>query len=115
MEWGPGARSFAAAWSGVGLMTMTIVTVVTVASYRMHVNYAVVWPSIALALYASAWLATGILLKRPWAILVAGGCSLAAIIMSFLIDSPLLWLVMGIGMLLFMAIPGAVLMRKKSA
>jgi hypothetical protein len=114
-SWGPAARMFAAAWSGVALLTFTVVTVVVIASYRAGVNYAVVWPSFALAMYGGSWLVMGILLKRMWALLVAFGCCATAIAMGFLIDMPELWLVMGLGMLFFMALPGFVMMRPKRA
>lgn len=114
-HWGPGARVFAAAWSGVSIMTLTVVGIVIAASVKTGVNYAVVWPPIALALYAGAWLALGVALRRLWAILVAVGCSLSAILMGILTGAPEVWLVMGLGMLLFMAAPGAMMMRRKKA
>jgi hypothetical protein len=114
-HWGPGARIFAAAWSGVSIMVFTIVGIMIAASIKSGINYAAVWPPIVLALYAGAWLALGIVLRRLWAILVAIGCSLTAILIATLTGAPEAWLVMGIGMLLFMAAPGAVMMRKKTA
>ncbi|HEX5005624.1 MAG TPA: hypothetical protein VFV70_00845 [Hyphomonadaceae bacterium] len=110
--WGPGARMFAAAWSAVALLTLTVVTVVITASFRTGLNYAGVWPAFALGIYGASWLVMGILLKRMWAVAVAFGCSVTAIVMSFLIDSPHMWLVMGIGLLLLLAVPGAAIMRK---
>ena len=114
-SWGPAARMFAAAWSAVALLTLTVVTVVITASYRTGINHAVVWPSFALAMYGASWLVMGILLKRRWSLAVAFGCSATAIVMGFLIDSPHLWLVMGVGLLLFLAVPGATIMRKRKS
>lgn len=111
--WGPAARMFAAAWSSVGLMTLTIVAVVTVASYRMGVNYAAVWPAIAMSIYGGAWLVLGILRKRLWPVLVAMGCCLTAVAMASLADRNEAWLLMGIGLLLFMGLPGFLMMRSK--
>jgi hypothetical protein len=112
-QWGPAARVFAAAWSGVSIMTFTVVGIVIAATLKTGTNLAVVWPPTALALYAGAWLALGIVLKRLWAILLAIGCSLTAILMGALTGAPEEWLVMGLGMLLFMAAPGFLMMRTK--
>ncbi len=112
-HWGPAARVVAAAWTGVSIMTVTVVAIVTVASFKTGTNVAIVWPPIALALYAGAWLALGVVLKRLWSILVAIGCSLTAVLMAALTDTPEYWLVFGLGLLLFMSAPGLMIMRKK--
>jgi hypothetical protein len=114
-SWGPGARMFAAAWSAVALLTFTIVAVVVVASYTTHTNYAAVWPPLALAMYGSSWLVVGILLKRMWALFVAFGCCATAILMGFLVGTNEHWLVMGLGLLMFLALPGAAMIWKKPA
>lgn len=112
-HWGPAARVVAAAWTGVSIMTLTIVGIVIAASFKTGTNLAVVWPPTALALYAGAWLALGVVLKRLWAILIAIGCSLTAVLMASLTGEPEYWLVFGLGMLLFMAAPGYMIFRKK--
>jgi hypothetical protein len=113
--WGPGARMFAAAWSAVSLLTLTIVAVVVIASYTLKTNLAVVWPPLALAIYGGSWLVMGIMLKRKWALLVALGCCATAILMSFLAGTNEHWLVMGLGLLAFLALPGAAMSWKKRA
>jgi hypothetical protein len=112
--WGPGARMFAAAWSAVALLTFTIVAVVTIASFSARINYAVMWPPFVLAMYGSSWLVMGIMLKRRWSLLVAFGCCATAILMGALVNKPETWLVMGLGLILFMAAPGFVMMRGKT-
>lgn len=112
-HWGPAARVVAAAWTGVSIMTVTVVAIVVVATFRTGTNLAIVWPPTALALYAGAWLALGVVLKRWWATLTAIGCSLTAILMASLTDTPEYWLVFGLGLLLFLAAPGYMIMRKK--
>jgi hypothetical protein len=110
---GPAARMFAAAWSAVLLLTVTAVAIVVIASYRQGMNLIVVWPPFAVAMYGASWLVVGLLLKRRWALLVAAGCSAVAIGMAFLIDLPEYWLLMGLGLLLFLALPGYLMMRPK--
>jgi hypothetical protein len=112
-SWGPGARMFAAAWSAVALLTFTVVAVVAIASFTARINYAVMWPPFVLAMYGSSWLVMGILLKRRWSMLVAFGCCATAILMGFLVGKHETWLVMGLGLILFMAAPGFIMMRRK--
>ncbi|HEV7689975.1 MAG TPA: hypothetical protein VGO52_04105 [Hyphomonadaceae bacterium] len=110
---GLAARMFTGAWSVAGFMCMTCIAVLIVASYKMKVNYAVVWPSIAMTIYGSAWLAQGILRRHLWLLLLAAGCCVTAVVMAFLVGQNEMWLVMGLGLLAFMALPGGLIMRRK--
>jgi hypothetical protein len=107
------ARMFTGAWSVVGFTSLTCIAILIVASYKMKVNYAVVWPSIAMTIYGSAWLAQGILRRHLWLLLLAAGCCVTAVLMAFLVGQNEMWLVMGLGLLAFMALPGGLIMRRK--
>jgi hypothetical protein len=110
---GLAGRMFTGAWSVVGFTSLTCIAILIVASYKMKVSYAVVWPSIAMTIYGSAWLALGILRRHLWLVLLAAGCCATAVLMAFLVGQNELWLVMGLGLLLFMALPGGLIMRRK--
>ena len=110
---GLAARMFTGAWSVVGFMCLTCTAILIVASYKMKVNYAAVWPAIAMTIYGSAWLVQGILRRHLWLLLLAAGCCVTAVLMAFLVGQTELWLVMGLGLLVFMALPGALIMGRK--
>jgi len=111
---GPAARAFAASWTAVMLMTFAVVGVLVVASIRSGTAFYAVWPSLAFALYGGAWTMTGVVRGRVLVLGVAAGCFLMALICAFMTGVNEQWLAVGIGLLLFMAAPGAVMMRKKT-
>jgi hypothetical protein len=109
---GPTARVFLAAWIAVGLMALPIVMVMEIARAKTGIGFAVIWPALSFLLYGGAWAAVGIMRRKPWHGVVALGCLATAIAGALLIDDPAGWLVMGIGLLLFMGAPGFALMRQ---
>jgi hypothetical protein len=109
---GPASRAFAAAWTGVGLMTWAIIAVLVVATPRTSPMIWAVWPALAVSLYGGAWTSISLVRRRYWGLAVAAGCFATAIACAALINTPEHWLAMGLGLLLFMAVPGALIMRR---
>lgn len=112
---GPAARAFAAAWTAVTLMTFTVIGVLVLASVRTGIGFYPVWPSLAFALYGGAWTMMGVVRRKLPVIGVAAGCLLTALACAYLTGLNEQWLVVGIGLLLFLAAPGAAMMRKPTA
>jgi hypothetical protein len=109
----PTGRAFAAAWTGVGIMTWVIVTVLGIAASHIGPLVWSVWPALAVSLYGGAWTTVSLVRRRYWGLAVAAGCFATALGCAMLIDTPELWLVMGLGLLLFLALPGALIMSKR--
>ncbi len=108
---GPSARVFAAVWMAVFLMTLAIVASLIVAQRGSGVNYALIWPSIACALYGGAWMVGGLIRRRGWMALVSLGCFAIAVTCAALVGQPGMLLALGVGLLALFAAPGLVLMR----
>jgi hypothetical protein len=109
---GPTSRAFAAAWAGAGIMTWVIISVLVVATPNAGPAIWAVWPALAVTLYGGAWTSISLIRRRYWGLAVAAGCFATAIACAALINTPEHWLAMGLGLLLFMAVPGALIMRK---
>ena len=108
---GPSARVFGAVWMAVFLMTLTIVASLIVADIETRVTYALIWPSIACALYGGAWTVGALIRRRGWMALVALGCFATAIACAAFVGRPQMLLVLGVALLAVFAAPGLVLMR----
>ena len=105
-------RTFVAAWGNIGLVTVTILACLIAVSFRLHRPelLAQVWPPIAVALYAGAWCVFAIGSRRSAWWLVTLGCCATALAVALLTGDPAEYLVLGLGLLLWMAAPGALLM-----
>ena len=97
------------------VMTFTVVGVIVLASIRTGIGFYPLWPSLAFALYGGAWTMMGVVRGKLPVLAVAGGCLLAALICAYLTGLNEQWLVVGIGLLLLLAAPGAAMMRKPRA
>ena len=109
---GSAAKAMAAAWGGIGLVTVTILLSLVAVSWRLHDPRFLVhaWPPVALSLYAGAWLVFAIVRGRPKWALITAGCIVSALAAALATDSQVEWVVMGVSLLAWMAAPGAVLM-----
>src|SRR5262245_22814706 len=88
---GPSSRAFAAAWTGVGLMTWVIITILVVATPRTSPQIWTVWPALAVSLYGGAWTSISLVRRRYWGLAVAAGCFATAIACASLINTPEHW------------------------
>lgn len=107
----PTGRAVMAAWSGVGLTTMTVIAVVFTAGARLHEpGMWQVWCSLCFALWGAAWYGVAILRPRRGWIWVAFGSYAQAIVNAFLISTPDLLLSLGFGILLWLGGPGVMIL-----
>ena len=115
----PGAsvgRSVVAAWSGVGLTTVVMLSVIFIAGARLHVELMwQVWTSICFALWGAAWWVVAILRPRRGWMLVALGSLATAIANSLLIGTPEEVLGCALGILVWLSGPGLVVMLRAKA
>jgi hypothetical protein len=109
---GPTARVFGAAWCAVGVMTLVLVLVIIVATVRTGLTYHDVWPPISFALYGGSWTVIGLIRRRAIDVLIAVGCFATAVASAAFIGRPELWLALGVGLILFVAAPGASILRQ---
>jgi hypothetical protein len=108
---GPAARTFAAAWTAVMVMTFAVVGVLVVASMRSGTGFYAVWPSLAFTIYGGAWTMMGVVRRKVVELCIAAGCFLTALGCAALTGSNDQWLALGAGLLIFLAAPGAAMMR----
>jgi hypothetical protein len=109
---GVAARALEAAFAASGTATLAMLCVF--ASMAFRENSLTIWllyPCAVFALQGAAWMVAWQLRRRAWLGLVALGWMISSIALSSTIGSPLYPMVAGIALVLFMAIPGAVMMR----
>ena len=106
---GSGARVWIAAWSAMGLMSGAVLIALIMARGRINAPFLLLWPPIAFTLFGGAWAMLGIVRRQSSYGFVAGGAFATAIVCAMLISTPTQWLVTGIGILLWVAGPGAVI------
>lgn len=111
---GPSARGFAAAWSTVGAMSAASVSVLLIASARTGHPFYEAWPSLAFVIYGGCWMAGAVIRRRRWLAIVAAVSFGAASLSAWRIEEPDMWLVNAAGVLLCVAVPGAVILRLAS-
>jgi hypothetical protein len=115
---GPGvhgltARAAVAAWSGVGLTTVVVLFVIGAASIQLHEpTLWRVWPALCFTLYGAAWWGFATARRsRSWTLVALGSYATAAV-NGLLIATPELELGCAVGLLLWVAGAGLVLMLK---
>jgi hypothetical protein len=69
------------------------------------------YPCAVFALQGAAWMVAWMLRRRGWLGVVALGWFASAIVLAQTIDTPLYPMIAGVALVLFMAVPGAVMMR----
>ena len=83
----------------------------TVAVREESLTIWLLYPCAVFALQGAAWMVAWRLRRRTWLGVVALGWMLSAVALSSTIGSPAYPLVAGLALVLFMAVPGAVMMR----
>lgn len=71
------------------------------------------FPSLILAVYGAGWSATAVIAGQSWLRGVAAGAFAGALAVAAMIDSPVLLLLYGLLILLLVALPGWVLLRRE--
>jgi hypothetical protein len=109
---GPAARAFAAVWCAVAVMTLAFVGFMVVASYANQKPYFETWPASAFILYGGAWAALAVV-RRSWGwAAVAAGSFATAIAAAAVLLHPAAYLIMAIGLVLVVALPGLAIIRR---
>jgi hypothetical protein len=108
---GAAARAMMAAWGSVGIAITVAGIALGLGAWRLQLPLFVVWtfPVVLFTLYGTAWSVAFSVKRRPWYALVAAGCFLATILCGALMGTPSGWLVLGLGLFLLVAAPGAVI------
>jgi len=111
-EGGVVARALTAAFSAAGTATLAMLCVFgSVALREQNLTIWLLYPCAVFALQGAAWMVAWRLRRRAWLGVVALGWMLSAIALSATIGSPLYTVVAGAALVLFLAVPGAIMMR----
>jgi len=107
-------KAINSAWTGVGMAITTIIASIIIASYTVQSEILIgLLPSVVFALYGMAWLISGRMSGKAWLTWVACGSFLFALGCSTVINSPDLFLVYALGLVLLALVPGLYLMRQE--
>ncbi|WOI53825.1 hypothetical protein [Parvularcula sp. LCG005] len=114
---GTAQRAIGAAFAGAGLANLSLIIVFASAAFRRDdFSIWLFFPVTVCALQGAVWFAVGAIRRRSWMSGVAAGWFLTAIITGVFVQNPLNYLLaLGIGLILFMAVPGYILMRISKA
>jgi hypothetical protein len=107
-------RTAGMVWCAVGWGVCAIEAGFWAASSTLH-SYEIFvgTPTVILALYGAGWTVVATVSGRRWMWWVALGAYLGAIAIGFMVTNPLIFLAYAAALLLLIAAPGLVLMRRK--
>lgn len=110
---GTATRAVTAAWSGVGLTTLSMLAVIFIAGARLHVpNAWQIWTSICFSLWGAAWWALAVLRRDKGWFIIAAGSLMTAIVNACLIGTPEEILGCGLGILCWLGGPGLLIVLR---
>ena len=106
-------RAIAAVFGCIGIANLALVAVIGSVAVRQHsMTTWLIYPCAVFVEQGAAWLVAFVLLRRAWLAVVGIGWFAAAIVMACLIQTTTWFLVAaGIGFVLLMVVPGAVMIR----
>ncbi len=106
------ARALTAAFTAAGTATLSMLCVfASIALREKSITIWLLYPCSVFALQGAAWTLAWMLRKRIWLGIVALGWLLSAVILAWTIGTALYPMVAGLALVLFMAVPGAIMMR----
>jgi hypothetical protein len=107
-------RAIGAVFRAVGLTNLALTAVIGGAAWRAHsLDVWLIYPCVAMVLQGLAWMVAWQVRRRSWFAAVAAGWFATGVGMGFAIGMPFAYVaIAGLGMLAFMLIPGAVMMRQ---
>jgi len=110
---GAAARAMSTAWQGVGFGLLGGGFALLAAGMRLGDAGFVLrtFPILLFTLYGSAWGVAYAVKRLSWFALVSLGCFAAAILEGALYGSPHQWLVLSLGLLLLVGLPGLAIVR----
>jgi hypothetical protein len=106
-------KTIAAVFGAAGLANLALVAVIGSVAARQHsATTWLIYPCAVFVIQGAAWMVAYALRHRFWLALVGAGWFATAIAMALNIEA-MPWFILwaGLGMLLFMAVPGAVMIR----
>ena len=71
-----------------------------------------VFPVIMFTLYGAAWTVAWAVKRQAWLFIVGAGCFATAFAEGALVSSPYQWLALSAGLILWVALPGAAILRQ---
>lgn len=109
-------RVFGKVWNGVGLAILSCLASFFLTAWltRTPVIFAGS-ATVVLALYGVGWIATAATSRERWAWTVAGLCFVFAVAIGPFVFSPNLPLIFALALLLLLALPGALLLKRSQA
>jgi hypothetical protein len=106
------ARALGAAFASAGTATISMLCVFAYVALReKSLTIWLLYPCAVFALQGAAWMVAWFLRRRTWLGVVALGWMLSAVALSWTIGSPSYAFIAGLALVLFMAVPGAIMMR----
>ncbi|HYG28220.1 MAG TPA: hypothetical protein VD906_15120, partial [Caulobacteraceae bacterium] len=110
-------RAVQAVFAGVGLGNLALVAIIGVAAWRHRsLDVWLIYPCVVMVLQGIAWGVAWAVRRRTWLACVAGGWFVVGIAMALAIpDKAAFVIITGLGLLLFMLVPGWVMMRQPKA
>ena len=106
-------RAISSAFAGVGLTNLVMVALFAAVATRHHsLTIWMIYPAVVFALQGAAWLVAAMVRRRPWMTVIAIGWFGSTITLGLAIDTPAYIAVLGFSLLLWMALPGALMMRQ---
>jgi hypothetical protein len=114
---GAAARAVSAAWSGVGTSLTAGGLGLLAAGWRLGDGGFVLatFPILLFSLYGAAWGVAYAVKRVAWLAWVSTGCFVAAIGEGLLYRSPHQWLVLSLGLVLLVGLPGLAILSKARA
>ena len=114
---GATARAIGAAWGGTGISMLAACGGMLIGAFRIGNPNLVLWifPIVLFTLYGAGWGVAYAARRRGWFAWIALGCFLTAGVEGVLLATPHQWLVLSLGLLAWVAVPGAVILRPASA
>lgn len=107
-------RAVGMMWSGLGTGIGVMFVAGMILAWRCGTPIVwVMFPSLVLALYGAGWSATAFISGQAWLRGVAAGAFAGALVVAAAIDSPAIFLLYGLLILLLVALPGWVLLRRE--
>lgn len=106
------ARALNAVFASAGTATLSMLAAfATVALREKSITIWLLYPCTVFALQGAAWTAAWMLRRRTWLGVVALGWLISAVVLAISIGTPHFPMIGGIALLLFMAVPGRVMMQ----
>lgn len=106
------SRGINAAFAAVGAANIAVLIILLIGAWRLQEPLVgVLIPCVIFALQGAAWFVAYLLRKRLWLLGVAAGWMGTAIAMAWYVGTMTVVALIGVGILLWMAIPGFVMMR----